>query len=579
MTTPTYPVLKYPNYTTPRGEYILFSGRVPEVVLTSPDGTAEFYLMGGRAITDRVNPESVRLKNISKLLPGWQMIDQKGATQDGVTFVTALYDPSEPELTVEARGRDPQHLRKVLHDFYGSLDPIKTSKLAFFSQNEGYWWANVRWTGAPDEPLEKINVPRQVITVKLRNDDAFWRTYDHTDIFRFSYADASDLFTVDYSASNNLGPNWPQRYSGAGAGTCSTTTAASGITEARWYTSGGGQRMVVNGPKLGFNTTTNDQVIEMVLGRPGTPLFSLFDPDSFNDLYGRMNRDGSNNWLGDGIRARIGVKNLLTQITLSRFNNFVETVMRTEYVFNLPHRNDVFTLVCGTDSDSRQYRIMRNGIEVLTHKEVGTGSSLGASYRGVGFGMEAGSGAVQKIPSWVKDWHAGDNATVAQSGYLQRVNVGDQPMYDDYTLFGPGTFKIWDGPDADSYVQFGPLLPNQIAFLRTHPGKRSVHDLTSIPPTPQQLTVFQQALEKYYTFAYGNNTPPLVQTILSKFGILPPQGQMYTLLSGRFSDKAAIPPKPSGKDATPYYVQVSVDGGNAGTKIIASGTPFRRYPI
>jgi hypothetical protein len=535
--------------------------------------------MGGRAVIDHINPESVRIKNISKLVPAWQTIDQKGATQDGVTFVTALYDPSEPEITVEARGRDPQHCRRVLHDLYASLDPIKTSKLSFFTHGEGYWWANVRWMGSPEEPLEKINVPRQIVTLRLRNDDGFWRSYDNTDIFRFSYSAATDLFTTDYTGTSNLGSNWPLLYTGAGAGFVSTTTAASGVTEARWYPSGAGQRRVTIGPKVGFNTTTDNQVIEMKLGKPGTTLFSFFASGSYNDLYGRMNRDGSNNWAGDGIRARIGIENFFTKVTLSRFNGFTETVMRSENIFCWPKRNDTFTLVCGIEGDSRQYRVMRNGLNVLTHKEVGTASGLDSSHRGVGFGMEAGAGSTQQVPSWVMDWRAGDNSTAAQSGYLQRVNIGDQPMFDDYTLFGPGTFKIWDGPGSDEFVQFGPLLPNQVAFLRSHPGKRSVHDLTSVPATPQQLTVFQGALDKFLSFAFGNNTPPLIQAILSSFGVLPPQGHMYTLLKGRFSDSAAIPPKPSGKSADPYYVQVSIDDGNSESKIIASGTPLRRYPI
>jgi hypothetical protein len=582
MTTPTYPILKYPNYLTPHGEYHLFAGRIPEVTLTSPDGTAEFYLMGGRSITDHIKPESVKIKDISKLVPGWQMIDQKGATQDGVTFVTALYDPAEPEITVEARGRNPQYCRRVLHDLYASLDPIKTSKLAFFSYGEGYWWANVRWLSQPEDSLEKINVPRQIVTLKLRNDDGFWRTYDNTDIFALADFSSFEPFTTDYSGLQNLGANWPLRYSGAGSAYISTVTAIlTGDIQARWYPSGTASRSVVVGPRIGFNTPADHQIIEMTLGQQAG-LNRLFQQGSYNDIWGRMNRDGSNNWNGNGIRARIGVFGIFIFFRLSRFNNFVETVMREETSLIPPLPNDKFTLLCGDGTDTRQFRILRNGLTMLRHKEVGTGSQVGSTHRGIGFGMEAGAGDFAQVsPSWVKSINAGSNTITSKVSFLQRVNVGDQAMFDDYTLFGPGTFRIWDGPDADAneFVEFGPLLANQVVFLRAHPGKRTVHDLTSIPSTSQDFNIFQEAFDLFMSFAFGNNTPPLVKTILSIFGITPPQGNLYTLLKGRFSDNAAIPPKPSGKPAEPYYVKAEIINGNAESKIIAAGTPFRRYPL
>jgi hypothetical protein len=194
--------------------------------------------------------------------------------------------------------------------------------------------------------------------------------------------------------------------------------------------------------------------------------------------------------------------------------------------------------------------------------------------------MRAGSGAsAQAQPAWIRKVSAGDNGTASAVGFLARTNIGDQPMYDDYTVFGPGTFRFADGPGSADMVEFGPLLPNQIAFIRTDPRKRSVQDLTVVPPSPQELTTFQEALQKFISFATGNNIPPLLQAIQSLFGIRPPQGNMYSLLSGRFSDAAAIPPKSPGNAATPYYVRVEIVGGNADTKIIASGVPQRRWPL
>lgn len=582
MTTPTYPLVRYPDYITPHGEYHIFKGRIPEIVLTSFDGTMEFYLMGGRSITDHLKPEAVRIKNMRGLVAPWQMIDQKGATQDGVTFVTSLYDPMEIELNVEARGRDPQHCRQVVSDFYASLDNIKQSTLSFYTHGQGRWWAKVRWAEPSQEEIEKIQVPRQNMAIKLRVDEGFWQTYDDADQFRFAYETMSDSFTTDYSGSSNLGPNWPLFYSGAGAGYLSTTPASVTRMQARWYESGSTTRTVVAGPYKNFNTSTDTQEITIQLGTRPEDIFGfpIYPPGAYNDIWGRMNRDGSGNWAGNGIRARVGRNGFHGWVRLSRFNGFSETLLREHSLFIPPQSNEKFTLVCGYDDDPRQFRILRNGLPILIHKEVGTSSSLGASYRGIGFGMTVGTGSgEQNSPAWVRKISAGDNATATQSGFLQRVNIGDQKMFDDYTLFGPGTFRIYNGPGSSEFVEFGPMLPNQVILLRSHPGKRSVHDLTNIPPTPQESNVFQGLLDSFLSFAFANNVPPLLQAIQSFFGVTPPQGNAYTLLKGRFSDDCAIPPRSPGGPLQAYYVKVEIVNGNADSKIIASGTPLRKYPM
>jgi hypothetical protein len=152
-------------------------------------------------------------------------------------------------------------------------------------------------------------------------------------------------------------------------------------------------------------------------------------------------------------------------------------------------------------------------------------------------------------------------------------------MYRDYTLFGPGVFRIHDGPDSDEFIEFGPLLDNQVAFLRSDPRSSTplVLDLTTTPPTPQQLTKFQAALKK--RLGSRADTSAYYQQIESRWGIVPPQGPFYSLLNGRFSDASAIPPKPAGRPADPYYIRVDIDDANANSRIISAGTPLRRWPL
>lgn len=350
------PTTFYPtNPITPHGAYYLQTGRVPEMTYLSPDETSKFALMGGAAIPDRRTPESIRLLDIKGLIPPWKAISQKGATQDGSTFVTALYDPLEIDLTVESTARDPFYLRKLNNDWIAAWDAIDAGRLSFFTQTHGYWWSEVRWGKNPVDQLMYPNGRVQRFGWNAIGYDAFWRSFPDVATF---------------------------------------------------------------GPLPGAGTYT---------------------------------------------------------------------------------------------------------------------------------------------------------------GFLTRVNGGDQVMWDEYTCIGPGTFYFAGKPGSTEMVKFGPLLPNQIMMVRTDPAKRGVVDMTSIPPTPQELTQFQQFLKNFLSFISFGAVPPLFITIMSKFGIQPPQGNPYSLLKGRFS--GGIPAKPAGAPAPSYHVACKIEGGAAGSAILAGGIPLRRWPI
>jgi hypothetical protein len=102
-------------------------------------------------------------------------------------------------------------------------------------------------------------------------------------------------------------------------------------------------------------------------------------------------------------------------------------------------------------------------------------------------------------------------------------------------------------------------------------------DLTVVPPSPQELKFWQQAMKDFVSFASGNNASPLAEELLSKFGIKPPQGNMYSLLNGRFAEP--IPPKPVAGSVQEHEVLVEIVDGNADSRIVAAGTPLRRWPL
>lgn len=564
------PARRYPaGSITPQGANALMSGRDVSLSLLAYDGSIAFDWMGGKSIPDPLAPEVVLLEDIKGLIPPWKTIDQKGATEDGTTFVDALYDSIEVTADVICEGRDPQHTRQVVRDLIASLDVKKRSELAFTDFATGRWWSNVRWFKTPPNSLQaKTN--SQKLKLVLRADDGFWRSYDDVDTFALAYDTISDTFATDYSPDLNLGPSWPQHYTGSGGGHC----LANGSGSAVWYDQNGfltQGKEVVNGPFRNFSTATNNQVIEVELG--GIQEISF--PDSAeNHIWGRLGRNGDGSWNGYGIKLQIG----FGLIVLSAYNNFVETTMRREILWPPPAPRERFALICGFEGKERTYKATRNGLDIFTHVEDPYVSQMGASYRGVGFGMRAGAALItQATPAAVTKFRVGDNIQSTQSGFLKRVNVGDQPMWDRYTIFGPASVvKIANGPNTKDYVEFGPVLPNQVVQIRTDPRKRSVVDLTAVPPTPQELALFKKAYDDYASFATANNAPILLQQLESAFGVVPPQANLYPLLKGRFNKP--IPPKSPGAGATPYYVAVQIVGGNSDSKVIASGTPLRRYP-
>lgn len=165
------------------------------------------------------------------------------------------------------------------------------------------------------------------------------------------------------------------------------------------------------------------------------------------------------------------------------------------------------------------------------------------------------------------------------AGFQTVTNSGDQDEYVDHTFYGPGTVHIVNGPGSTNYIHFGPLLPNQIARLRTMPRLRGVYDLTpagaNVPQ--QQLSQWQQFIAKLVTFATNNNPGSLLRWFESLFGVLPPQGEFYTLLDGRFTKP--VPAKPIASEPVASNIAVAITGGNSNTKLITELTPRYRYPL
>jgi hypothetical protein len=555
------PTLKFPTGPiTPHGAYHILHDRIPQVSLRAYDDSIVFHLMGGLAIPNTLEPESVRVQGITGLIPPWRMIDQKGATQDGTTFVDALYDPIEVNLDVMCKGRDPAHLRQLVGYLLASLDAKQESELSFTTHQLGRWWAKLRWYHAPSDKMDGVSTCRQALGLQLRADNGFWQSYPNVAEFRFSMATASDEFDVDYDPG--MGSGWTIHYYGTGSGHLYVDDGQVDSTFDDDY--GAVAR------NNGFTSATDNQVVEITMGAFRN--FPLFTSEAAVDVWARM---GNSDTAGsNGVRLRIERRRLI----VSYFINDAETVMRERFLIVPPLPGEKFTLVAGVEGDPRAFRVLRGNATLMKFKENGASSKVGAAYRKAGLGAYVGKDCLfSTSAAHIRYWGAGDNGTVAQSGFLERINIGDQPFWDRYTVFGPGIFRFGNGPGSDDMVQFGPVEAGQVFQIRTDPRKRGVVDMTSEASTPQQLNLWQKAINDFFSFAYGNNWPALREEIESIFGIVPPQGNPYSLLDGRFSNP--IPAKSPGNPAVPYYVKVEVDDGNADTMVFATGTPLRRSPV
>lgn len=572
MTTP----VRFPaNPLLPHGAYHFLKGTQPRIRLKSPDKSVVFDLMGGSSIADKyASPECVLLGKKPKGLMGtWKIVGQQGANEDGTTFLFAVNDAMEITLPVRCIARDGVHLRQVVRALLGSLDKTKTSELSWFTQELGYWWGDVRHL-RPSVGGYDVGGQQRSTTfdLHLQVDGGFWRSFDQVDEFRLPFDSMVENFDVEYVDDRNLGPMWPLYFQGPGGGYPYTSRGAARWRDDPARTFFTESRVFVAGPYRDFVTESDNQIADLLFA-------SMLEIGAAQDIWVRM---GSTNGLWNGYGTRVRISG--TYIEVAAFNNFHKTVIAGgQSRIPIPPLPDTRyrVEVGGLDKDGnfnpRIFRLKRGGSTVFTAKDSAGVSPMGSNFRGVGWGgLAAGSLITQGTPASIKRFSAGDLTASAPAGQLVRINVGDQDMWDRYTLYGPGTFEIASGPGSSQMVKFGPLLPNQIVRLNTDGQKRRIVDLTSVPPTANELLEYRQALAELESYAPIKNIGPTLAANASEFGVTPPQGNMHRLIEGWFTHP--VPPKSPGRGPVEHVVACKITGGDSSSKIIAAGTPRRRYP-
>jgi hypothetical protein len=166
------------------------------------------------------------LVDIKGLMAPIKHLDQAGARQDGATWVDALYDVGELDMTVDVTGRDPASFRRSMRGFVDSWSIRSTGRLVWFTSQSGEWWLDCRLGKEFGDVLK--NAPammnHQQISVVARYDFPLWASFDSTSEQMATSAtvlvDPNGLTAPGFLPLWNRGsePGWP-RYLVQGPGT------------------------------------------------------------------------------------------------------------------------------------------------------------------------------------------------------------------------------------------------------------------------------------------------------------------------------------------------------------------------
>lgn len=563
MTTPTTPFVFPPGPASLWSIKDALRNESSWISYIGVDGTI-FNLSGPLAPIAGAQNGAVLTKHMGLMSP-FEMLELRGARQDGASWNAAVYDTGEIMLGIELSGTSPQAIRDVFRHWISAWDPRQTGILSVYTPELGEWWANVRQGKNVTDQFTKDYTwsGKQLLTWEAKNYDAYWYSVDSTSTFGAKYEHVVQDFT-QMANSEHLPAGWTSFVTpNVAYGTCGVQDGSAQMLPTS-------NNIFESQNIYNVASDTDDQVVSITFaGATLAHLFDIIDPGAYIDIWARCSSDGQN-----GIRLRLS----MLEHTLTAFVGGVAVWSQSRLNIIPPLWSETFTIVAGTETDPYNIRVLRDGFQIFNVTDAGHLSALGSTYRLWGFGMSTSLflGAYIR-PQPIGRWAAADNTSVTETGYVTLTNIGDQPAWPRYLCYGPGTFTFNNGPGSTSPITFGPLLDGQVVLVTTEPRLRSVVDVTPNQPTQHQLNIFQQLLEELISFVTNNNVPPFLQKFESLFGILPPQGNLYSLLTGRFT--VPIPAATYGIPPEEEKIQVSITNGSPMSRIVAAITPKRRWPL
>lgn len=199
MTTPiTYPSGQISNW----GINLALANQLAWITYTGTDGSM-FYLTGPASPVAGAQDGLVLTKHMGLMAP-FELLELKGARQDGATWNDTVYAPGEIVLNLEATGTSPQNIRNVIRQWISAWDPAagnpghpsNLGTLSVFTSDMGEWWAPVRLGKSVSDVFDKDYTysHRQAFTWTCKNYGAFWYGPDSVSVFNAN--DASTIVTT-----------------------------------------------------------------------------------------------------------------------------------------------------------------------------------------------------------------------------------------------------------------------------------------------------------------------------------------------------------------------------------------------
>lgn len=156
----------------------LLAGQKSVITWIGANGT-RIPLSGGTAPELSIQDGTI-LTSIKGVMGSWKHLDQASAHQDGATWLDAVWEPQEIDLTVTIGAQTPHGYRHAARQWMDSWDPKITGTLFWFTPELGEWWLTLRMLS---EPQDEIKTGPAFQTTgsfvwPARADLPFWQSFD-----------------------------------------------------------------------------------------------------------------------------------------------------------------------------------------------------------------------------------------------------------------------------------------------------------------------------------------------------------------------------------------------------------------
>jgi len=176
-----------PGPVTPLGAARALSGTVPHVSVTGADGT-QWYLQGPLA-PDLLTQPGIGLITFEGLQPSFDLLDEQGARQDGISNLDTVWNPNVLSMVLEAGAPTVAEFRQVMRMWISSWNPPNVNTVSVFTPQMGSWWAPARQlkalpprTGSDSNQDPSLHL-RFRFGFQARVDNAFWQGIDSVSVF------------------------------------------------------------------------------------------------------------------------------------------------------------------------------------------------------------------------------------------------------------------------------------------------------------------------------------------------------------------------------------------------------------